>query len=79
MVVASLDSAIKAAVPAEGDTSVAGAERLRSLVSRKRDAEADAQRAAQPWFYAFLLSGGLTTAAVVAGARALFAHLRGEQ
>ena len=76
--VASLDSAINVAVPTPGDTSAASAERLRALVSQKRDAEVDARHAAEPWLYAFLLSGGLITAAVVTGAQALLAHVRGE-
>ena len=75
--IASLDSAINLALPAPGDTSVASTEQLRSLVSRKRDADVEARRAAEPWFYAFLLCGGLVTAAVVTGAQALLAHLRG--
>lgn len=77
--VASLDSAITAALPAPGDTSGRNDARLRNLVARKRDIEVDAQHAASPWFYAFLLGGSLVLAAVVTGAQALFAHLRGEE
>ena len=77
--VASLDSAINIAVPVPDDTTAASAERLRTLVTRKRDAEVNARNAATPWFYAVLLSGGLITAAVVTGAQALLAHVRGEK
>ena len=76
--VASLDSAIIAAQPAPGDTSGRNDERLRSLVARRRDTEVEARHAANPWFYTFLLGGGLVLAAVVTGALALIAHLRGE-
>ena len=76
--VASLDTAITAATPAPGDTSGRNDEQLRSLVARKRDLEVKAQHAAQPWWYAFLLGGSLVLAAVVTGAKAFLAHLRGE-
>jgi hypothetical protein len=46
--VASLDSAIAAAQPAQGDTSGRNDARLRSLVARKRDIEVEAQRNANP-------------------------------
>jgi hypothetical protein len=78
LAVASLDSAIAAASPATEDTSVASNDRLRGFVSRRRDAEVEARRASEPWFYGFLLSGGVVAAAVVTGALGLLEHVRGE-
>ena len=77
--VASLDSAIKAALPAPGDSSGRNDVQLRNLVARKRDIQVDAQHAADPWFYSILLGNSSVLAAVVTGAQALFAHLRGEE
>ena len=76
--IASLDTAIAAATPSPGDTSGRNEARLRDLVTRKRDAEVDVRQASRPWFYLFLLSGSLVLAAVVTGAQALIAHVRGE-
>jgi hypothetical protein len=78
LAVALLDSAIAAASPTTEDTSVASNDRLRGFVSRRRDAEIEARRAAEPWFYAFLLSGGVVAAAVVTGALGLLEQVRGE-
>lgn len=77
--VASLDSAIAAALPVSEDTSFASNDRLSYLVSRRRDAEVEARRDSEPWFYASLLAGSVTTAAVITGGLALLAHLRGEK
>lgn len=74
--IASVDSAIARALPAVNDASGTADARMRSLVSRKRDLEVEAERASEPWYYAFALSNGLMLAAAVVAAQALVAHLR---
>ena len=75
---ASLDSAIAAAMPMPGDTAESSTVRVRNLVSRKRDLEVEAKTTQKPWFYLLLISSGVVIAAVVIGAQALLAHMRGE-
>jgi hypothetical protein len=75
---ASLDSAIAAAMPMPGDTAESSTVRVRSLVSRKRDLEVEANTRQKPWFYLLLISSGVVIAAAVIGAQALLAHVRGE-
>ena len=77
--IASLDSAIAAAVPStEADTAEASVERLRTLVSQKRDVQVDAQRAVERWFYCSIGGAGLMLAAIVTGSIAFVDHLRGD-
>jgi hypothetical protein len=74
----SLDSAITAALPSRGDTAEASVARMRTLVSRKRDLEVEANATRTPWFFVFLASGGFVLAALVTGTQALVGHIRGE-
>ena len=75
--VASLDSAIATAVPlSETDATAASTERLRTLVSRKRDIEVEAQRAFQQWLYWSVCGAALVLAAIVTGSIAFVGHLR---
>lgn len=76
--VVSLDSAIAAAVLfAEADTTADSAERLRRLVSQKRDVQVEAQRAVQHWLLWSLGGSALVVAGTVTGSIALVGHLRG--
>jgi hypothetical protein len=75
--VASLDSAIAAAVPStEADATAASTERLRTLVSQKRDIQVAAQQAVQRWLLWSLSGAALVLAAIVTGSIALVGHLR---
>ena len=77
--VAALDSAIRAATPVTEDTSAASFERLRVLVSKKRDIESRVQQQVRSSM--FLLMGGslLTLAAIVLGGVAFVSNLRDGQ
>jgi hypothetical protein len=75
--VAALDSAIAAAVPStEADATTASTERLRTLVSQKRDVQVAAQLAVQQWLLWSLSGSALVLAAIVTGGVALVGHLR---
>ena len=74
--VSALDSAIASAVPSVEDTTLAGTERLRTLVSKKRDVQVASHQAFQAWLYWSLGGQALVLAAIVSGGIALFSHLR---
>jgi hypothetical protein len=74
--VSALDSTIAAAVPLAEDTTQAGTERLRALVSQKRDIQVASHQAFQTWLYWSLGGQALVLAAIVSGGIAMFSHLR---
>ena len=74
--IAAVDSAIVRALPSASDVSAESSERLRGLVSRKRDLQIETERIPERWFYMMALSNGLMFAAFVVGVQALVSHLR---